>query len=130
MIEKGQLSLEDKISKYVDNLPKEWQDVKIKNLLSHSSGIPDFERNNLPTNLSNAQVFERLSKEKRELENQETASKILDFYNSIKPYLKFIIPIYVISFCVCLFLFDKFIISLLFLSPIGALIWAFFSKPK
>lgn len=58
LIEKGQLSLEDNISKYVDNLPKEWQDVKIKNLLSHSSGIPDFERNNLPTNLSNAEVFE------------------------------------------------------------------------
>lgn len=68
LIEKGQLSLEDKISKYVENLPKEWQDVKIKNLLSHSSGIPDFERNNLPTNLSNAEVFERLSKEKMEFE--------------------------------------------------------------
>jgi len=68
LIEKGQLSLEDKISKYVDNLPKEWQDVKIKNLLSHSSGIPDFERNNLPTNLFNAEVFERLSKEKMEFE--------------------------------------------------------------
>ena len=68
LIEKGQLSLEDKISKYVDNLPKEWQDVKIKNLLSHSSGIPDFERNNLPTNLSKAEVFERLSKEKMEFE--------------------------------------------------------------
>ncbi|MBV6878453.1 serine hydrolase [Epilithonimonas ginsengisoli] len=68
LIEKGQLSLDDKISKYFDNLPKEWQDVKIKNLLSHSSGIPDFERNNLPTNLSNADVFERLSKEKIEFE--------------------------------------------------------------
>lgn len=68
LIEKGKLSLEDKISKYVDNLPKEWQDVKIKNLLSHSSGIPDFERNNLPTNLSNTEVFERLSKEKMEFE--------------------------------------------------------------
>lgn len=68
LIEKRKLSLEDKISKYVDNLPKEWQDIKIKNLLSHSSGIPDFERNNLPTNLSNAEVFERLSKEKMEFE--------------------------------------------------------------
>lgn len=68
LIEKGQLSLEDKISKYVDNLPKEWQDVKIKNLLSHSSGIPDFERHNLPTAISNSEVFERLSKEKMEFE--------------------------------------------------------------
>jgi CubicO group peptidase (beta-lactamase class C family) len=38
--------------------------MKIKNLLSHSSGIPDFERHNLPTNISNSEVFERLSKEK------------------------------------------------------------------
>jgi len=68
LIEKGQLSLEDKISKYIDKLPKEWQNVKIKNLLSHSSGIPDFERHNLPTNLTNAEVFERLSKEKMEFE--------------------------------------------------------------
>ncbi len=68
LIENGQLSLEDKVSKYVDNLPKEWQDVKIKNLLSHSSGIPDFERHNLPTNISNSEVFERLSKEKMEFE--------------------------------------------------------------
>lgn len=68
LIEKGQLSLEDNISKYLDNLPKEWQDVKIKNLLSHSSGIPDFERHNLPTDISNSEVFERLSKEKMEFE--------------------------------------------------------------
>ena len=69
LIENGQLSLEDKISKYVDNLPKEWQDVKIKNLLSHSSGIPDFARyEDISADASNAEVFERLSKEKMEFE--------------------------------------------------------------
>lgn len=68
LIEKGQLSLEDNISQYLDNLPKEWQNVKVKNLLSHSSGIPDFERHNLPTDISNSEVFERLSKEKMEFE--------------------------------------------------------------
>jgi len=69
LIEKGHLSLEDKISKYVDNLPKEWQDVKIKNLLSHSSGIPDFARyEDIAADASNADVFERLSKEKMEFE--------------------------------------------------------------
>ena len=41
LIEKDKLSLEDKISKYLDNLPNEWQEVKIKNLLTHSSGLPD-----------------------------------------------------------------------------------------
>jgi CubicO group peptidase (beta-lactamase class C family) len=41
LIEKGKLSLEDPISKYLDNLPKEWQGIKVANLLSHSSGLPD-----------------------------------------------------------------------------------------
>jgi CubicO group peptidase (beta-lactamase class C family) len=41
LIETGKLSLEDPISKYLDNLPKEWQEIKIKNLLTHSSGLPD-----------------------------------------------------------------------------------------
>ncbi|MFH6949796.1 serine hydrolase [Flavobacterium sp. FlaQc-51] len=41
LIEQGKLSLEDPISKYLNNLPKEWQGVKIKNLLSHSSGLPN-----------------------------------------------------------------------------------------
>ena len=69
LIEKGQLSLEDKISKYVDHLPKEWQDVKIKNLLSHSSGIPDFARyEDISADASNAEVFARLAKEKMEFE--------------------------------------------------------------
>lgn len=69
LIEKGKLSLEDKISKYVDHLPKEWQDVKIKNLLSHSSGIPDFARyEDSSPDASNAEVFARLAKEKMEFE--------------------------------------------------------------
>lgn len=41
LIEKGKLSLEDPLSKYIDNLPKEWQKIKVKNLLSHSSGLPN-----------------------------------------------------------------------------------------
>lgn len=41
LIEKGKLSLEDPISKYLDNLPNEWKEIKVKNLLSHSSGLPN-----------------------------------------------------------------------------------------
>ncbi|WP_428232934.1 serine hydrolase [Flavobacterium sp.] len=41
LIEKGKLSLEDPVSKYLDNLPNEWQGIKVKNLLSHSSGLPN-----------------------------------------------------------------------------------------
>lgn len=69
LIEKGKLSLEDKISKYLDHLPKEWQEVKIKNLLSHSSGIPNIIRyNDISVNASDNEKIERLSKEKMDFE--------------------------------------------------------------
>ncbi|WP_426278044.1 serine hydrolase [Chryseobacterium sp. S-02] len=65
LIEQGKLSLEDNVSKYVDNLPKDWQHIKVKNLLTHSSGIPDFIAFSdiLPED-SSSKTVERLSKEK------------------------------------------------------------------
>ncbi len=41
LIEKGKINLEDTISKYIQDLPDSWNDIKIKHLLSHSSGLPD-----------------------------------------------------------------------------------------
>ncbi|MEO1451284.1 MAG: serine hydrolase domain-containing protein [Bacteroidota bacterium] len=41
LIESGKLSLEDAISTYLDSLPQSWQQIKIKHLLSHSSGLAD-----------------------------------------------------------------------------------------
>lgn len=41
LIEDGKLSLEDDVTKYVDGLPKTWQKLKIKHLVTHSSGLPD-----------------------------------------------------------------------------------------
>ncbi|MDR2236976.1 MAG: serine hydrolase [Chryseobacterium sp.] len=65
LIEKGQLSLEDKISQYLDNLPKEWQDIKVKNLITHSSGLPNLiVFNDILPGDSNSKVIERLSREK------------------------------------------------------------------
>ncbi|MFZ4928791.1 serine hydrolase [Chryseobacterium sp. Mn2064] len=65
LIEQGKLSLEDHVSKYVENLPKEWQEIKVKNLLTHSSGAPDvIAFNDISADDSNAKVIERLSKEK------------------------------------------------------------------
>ncbi|AWG24383.1 serine hydrolase domain-containing protein [Flavobacterium kingsejongi] len=39
----GKLNLEDPVSKYVDSIPFYWKELKIKHLLSHSSGIRNFE---------------------------------------------------------------------------------------
>lgn len=38
----GKLSLEDKIGKYISDLPTTWSEIKIRHLLSHTSGIPDY----------------------------------------------------------------------------------------
>ncbi|MBC7862255.1 MAG: beta-lactamase family protein, partial [Bacteroidia bacterium] len=55
LVDKGVLSLEDPVTKYIDSFP--WPKVKIKHLLSHRSGLQNYiylcspmckERNNVP----------------------------------------------------------------------------------
>ncbi|GGG30758.1 hypothetical protein GCM10011344_34630 [Dokdonia pacifica] len=64
LIQNGKLNLEDEISKYLDNLPIQWQEIKIKNLLSHSSGLPDIIR--YESTLSDKELIEKLSEDKME----------------------------------------------------------------
>ncbi len=40
--EKGKLQLEDNISKYLKKLPEKWQNITIKQLMQHSSGLVDY----------------------------------------------------------------------------------------
>ncbi|WP_035664317.1 serine hydrolase domain-containing protein [Flavobacterium sp. ACAM 123] len=69
LIEKNKISLEDKISKYLDNLPKEWQDVKVKNLITHSSGLPDIVKfEDIPYSLDESEKWIRLYKKPMEFE--------------------------------------------------------------
>lgn len=39
LIEDGKISLDDKVSKFLDGTPETWKDITIRNLLSHTSGI-------------------------------------------------------------------------------------------
>lgn len=39
--EEGTLNIEDHVTKYLDSTPDSWKDMKIKHLLSHTSGLPD-----------------------------------------------------------------------------------------
>ncbi len=69
LIEKNNLNLDDKISKYIDSLPKEWKEIKIKNLLTHSSGLPDIVRfEDIPYTLSNIEKLQRLSQKQMQFE--------------------------------------------------------------
>ncbi|MFP5262629.1 MAG: serine hydrolase [Blastocatellia bacterium] len=40
--ERGKLSVQDSICKYVEDCPQAWQAVTIRHLLSHTSGVPNF----------------------------------------------------------------------------------------
>ena len=43
LFEEGRLSLDDRIDKYIADLPEDWRPVTLRQLLGHTSGIPDME---------------------------------------------------------------------------------------
>jgi CubicO group peptidase (beta-lactamase class C family) len=43
LVEEGKIGLDDPISKYFENAPASWKEIKVRNLLSHTSGVPDYE---------------------------------------------------------------------------------------
>lgn len=43
--DRGKLSTDDPIGKYLTGLPEAWAGIPLKNLLTHTSGIPDYESN-------------------------------------------------------------------------------------
>lgn len=42
LVEEGKISLDDKISKYFPASPAAWKEITVRNLLNHTSGIPDY----------------------------------------------------------------------------------------
>jgi D-alanyl-D-alanine carboxypeptidase len=45
LVDKGQLSLDDTIGQRLPDLPAAWSEVTLRQLLSHTSGLPDFTKN-------------------------------------------------------------------------------------
>ena len=43
LVQDGRLGLDDPIHKYIADLPSEWLGVTVRQLLNHTSGIPDYE---------------------------------------------------------------------------------------
>ena len=43
LVEEGKIGLDDSIVKYFPNAPASWQDIRVKNLLSHTSGLAEYE---------------------------------------------------------------------------------------
>ena len=42
LVEKGLISIDERIGYYLDNLPKEWNAITVRQLLSHTSGLSDY----------------------------------------------------------------------------------------
>jgi CubicO group peptidase (beta-lactamase class C family) len=42
LVEDGKVSLEDPVSRHVDDLPEAWRNVTVRQLLNHTSGIPSY----------------------------------------------------------------------------------------
>jgi len=43
LVEQGKLKLDDSVSRYLGDLPAAWRPVTVRQLLSHTSGLPDIE---------------------------------------------------------------------------------------
>ena len=58
LVEKQKILLEDNISAYLDDLPASWKTVKIKHLLSHTSGLPEITvYDKLPEDIAESKVY-------------------------------------------------------------------------
>ena len=61
LIEDGKLSLDDPISKYIENLPDSWKNIRIEHLLTCSSGLPDYK--DFDKNLTDKKLMNELIKQ-------------------------------------------------------------------
>src|SRR5262245_47918020 len=44
LVEEGKIALDDRISKYLDNIPKSWKRVTVRHLLTHTAGMTDYPK--------------------------------------------------------------------------------------
>lgn len=42
LVQQGRVNLDEKINRYLPGLPTAWAEVRVKNLLNHTAGIPDY----------------------------------------------------------------------------------------
>jgi CubicO group peptidase (beta-lactamase class C family) len=67
LVEEGKVGLDDKMSKYFSNSPAAWKDITVRHLLTHTSGIPDYNDKkeggafNLRVDYTEDEMVEKLS---------------------------------------------------------------------
>ncbi len=69
LVEDGRLSLDDPVTRYLPEAPPEWSAIRIRHLLTHTAGIPDYRTEVLPAD-------SRRSYTEKELVQMVCASKL------------------------------------------------------
>jgi len=80
LVEDGLIDLDDSITKYISEAPKEWRPITIRHLLTHSSGIPDYTSEKF--DYSKNYTEEDLVKMASELDLEFTAGKRWNYSNT------------------------------------------------
>ena len=63
LVQDGKLSLDDKLSKYIPDIPATWKDITVRNLLNHTSGLGDYPADiDLRRDYTEDQYFESFKK--------------------------------------------------------------------
>ena len=63
LVEEGKLSLDDKITKYFPDGPEAWQNITVRHLLTHTSGMTDYPPDfDLRLDYSEDQLYQRIKK--------------------------------------------------------------------
>jgi CubicO group peptidase (beta-lactamase class C family) len=64
LVEEGKLGLDDPISKYFEGAPAAWKDIKVRHLLTHTSGISNTLYNglNFRQDYTEDELFQRIAK--------------------------------------------------------------------
>jgi CubicO group peptidase (beta-lactamase class C family) len=63
LVEERKVGLDDRISKYLPGTPEVWKSITVRNLLTHTSGIPDYESDNaidLRADYTEDELFQKL----------------------------------------------------------------------
>jgi CubicO group peptidase (beta-lactamase class C family) len=69
LVEDGRLSLDDPVTRYLPEAPPEWTAIRIRHLLTHTAGIPDYRTESLAADM-------RRSYTEKELVQMVCASKL------------------------------------------------------
>jgi CubicO group peptidase (beta-lactamase class C family) len=44
LVEEGKIGLDDRVNKYLTNAPKAWENIRVRHLLTHTSGLGDYPK--------------------------------------------------------------------------------------